>query len=227
MATPYKGREGFSGLASGRVIDMAEFNRLAQSGAGGKKIARALSVPLVTAAKLKRGEHWQQDPEKVRKFNEWKGTSINPKTGILTPDDLVRFGGLESGEKRSNPVADEAARRLQALNDSEDGKRPVKIDTPLILSMIEERLVTALQMMDSTTVASMSPRDLNSMISMLTEKRNLLRGEPTAIVRNDQRGSLEKVGALLLAEMARRGIAIEGAESPMINIDGETPKTKH
>ena len=51
--------------------------------------------------------------------------------------------------------------------------------------------------------------------------------EPTAIVRSDQRGSLEKVGALLLAEMTRRGIAIEGAESPMVTIDGETPKTKH
>ncbi len=45
---------------------------------------------------------------------------------------------------------------------------------------------------------------------ILTDKTRLAKGEPTAIYRHEDVRQLDELGAALMKEMTRRGIAIEG-----------------
>jgi hypothetical protein len=230
-------------LASARVTDMEAFHRLRGAGLGGKRIARALSTAVATAQKLMSGRHWQQDAEKVRIFNKAKGASIDPETGVPTAQDLVKFGGVYSrplatddqGTKDlrqivetagvSAPMVDEAVRRLRlATGALEVGDLPAKVDTKWLQDSIDAKIGLTLTLLDSVTLAGASVADLTRLFNALTEKRALLRGEPTAIVRNEQRGGLDKLAGLLLAEAQRRGITVDLAPGPggYQEITGET-----
>lgn len=223
-------------LRTARVFDLASFQRLREQGAGAKRIARALDTAVGTAQDLMRGKHWQQTPEKVRIFNRARGGSIDPETGMPTPNDLIRFGprqqGVanaaakrEDGEKdlrqliadtgASPNTVSEAMRRILALGGVEMDL-PVKADTKHFQDEIDRKLARALALLDDTVMATATPGDLTRLVSMLIEKRALLRGEPTAIVRNEQRGSLDKVAALLLGELQRRGIKLPGDDARLI-----------
>ena len=109
-------------------------------------------------------------------------------------------------------TAKHVADRIAALAGGEIDT-PAKLDTALFQSLVEERLFWAMKLLTPDVIAAAGPRDLTQMISALVEKRNLLRGEPTAIVRNENRGSLEQVGQLLVQEMRRRGLSIEGLQA--------------
>lgn len=209
-----------------RVIDMAAYLRLRADEAGAPRIAKALGVTVSTAGRIMKGEHWQQQPDRVRLFNQLRGGSIDPETGIPTGDDLAKFGGLIEGPNRHTSESEkdvfavmraagvrsdkipEVVRRITALNGGAVEK-PGRFDTAMFAQMLDEKFWTALALLDDVTIASAGPRDLTQMISMLAEKRQLLRGEPTAIVRSDQRTGLDKVAALLLNEARRRGISVE------------------
>jgi hypothetical protein len=105
-------------------------------------------------------------------------------------------------------TAQEVLRRLAAINGGEI-EVPKKFDTAMFLDMQEGKLYRALLMLDNAVIASAGPRDLTQMINMILKKRNLLKREPTVIIRQDQREGLNRVAGLLLAEMRRRGIQID------------------
>lgn len=216
-------------------MDLSRFMALRDGGFGVVRIARELGCKEENARKLLEGLHWQQDAAKVRAFNKMMGANVAEDTGIPTSDDLARFGVGLSPERPlelNKPVSakvkkaraalrdvgvkpairDEVVRRMGALggDGSLEATVPGRMDTALFLGMVEDRLYMALKTLDSTVMAAASPKDLSAMVSMLIEKRNLLKGEPTAIVRNEHRGGLAEVAKLLLAEVARRGLTIEG-----------------
>lgn len=214
-------------LRAARVIDLPAMTRLLATGVGAKRLSRALGTTVATAQKLMAGTHWQQSPDKVAEFNRFHGASLAPD-GTPTAKDLEKHGGKyklaisqdSEGDKDLRRMIedagvapahlDEAMRRLKLLGGALTvGDLPGKPDTKYFQEQFDEKLKLALACLDPVTVASMTGEGLTRMVSMLVEKRALLRGEPTAIIRNEQRGGLDKVAALFLAEAARRGIALD------------------
>ncbi len=58
-------------------------------------------------------------------------------------------------------------------------------------------------------IANASFRDLSSMLGMSIEKRQLLKGEPTAITRFQDIRKLDEVAEMLNSELKRRGKLID------------------
>lgn len=64
--------------------------------------------------------------------------------------------------------------------------------------------------LDDKVASEASARDLAMAMAQLTEKRQLLRGEPTAIISDHERAKLNDLLPALMKEAARRGATIEG-----------------
>lgn len=213
-------------LKTARVIDLAAFQRMRVPGVGARKLARALGCTLSMAQRLMGGVHWQQDPEKVREFNRVRGASIDPETGMPTVDDLGKFGGPtgnptrydDTGTKDLRDLATsagvspdrvtETVRRVQMLAGL-GTDLPDAPDTKYFQDAVDQKLAVTLACLDPVTIASASVSDLTRLFNALTEKRALLRGEPTSIVRNEHRGGLDKLAEVLLAEVQRRGVVLD------------------
>lgn len=84
------------------------------------------------------------------------------------------------------------------------------LKTGEILLMIEQRLGLAGLFLDEKVMAEASARDLMLGMSALIEKRQLLRGEPTAIVSDLERKRLNELLPLAIAEAQRRGLTLQG-----------------
>jgi hypothetical protein len=207
---------------------MAAFRRLQAEGAGARRIARRLSIPKASAQKLMAGGHWQQQPDKVRVYNTLRQTCIDADTGVPTPDDLVKFGGLFDGPNRYSSQVEkdiyqvmkaagvpprktqEVVRRMTAVNGGEI-EVPARITAAMLREMVEDRLYCALSMLDDTIIAAAGPRELVQMISMLIDKRSLLKSEPdTFVMTNERREALHRATALFVEEAKRRGITLPG-----------------
>jgi len=117
--------------------------------------------------------------------------------------ELVVRGGAPA------KLADEVTRRIKAVNGKEESI-PDLLDTKYFLGLIEDRLARALLMLDDVKMATASPRELTSAVSVLTEKRALLRGEPTQRITHEQRTKLNELLPVLIAEARRRGLTIDG-----------------
>lgn len=79
-----------------------------------------------------------------------------------------------------------------------------------IVDALNHRIDLALRYMDDKTMSEASFRDLALGTTAMIEKRQLLRGEPTAIVSDAERKKLHELAPLLFAEMQRRGLTVDG-----------------
>jgi DNA-binding CsgD family transcriptional regulator len=79
-----------------------------------------------------------------------------------------------------------------------------------IVDALNHKIDLALRYMDDNTMAQASFRDLALGTTAMIEKRQLLRGEPTAIISDHERKKLHELAPLLLAEMQRRSLTVEG-----------------
>ncbi len=84
------------------------------------------------------------------------------------------------------------------------------IKTKHILAAIEEKLALGLDALTKEKMDEASARDLAVVISILVEKRQLLRGEPTQILSMEERKHMSDILPMLLKEAERRGMTIEG-----------------
>ena len=64
-------------------------------------------------------------------------------------------------------------------------------------------------MLDREVLAKETGRGLAQIISILTDKMQLLQGEPTAITKIEDVRKLDEISALLLKEVNRRGIVLD------------------
>lgn len=234
--------------------------------AGVQRIAYALGTTKRSVQAIMLGKHWQQDPVKVRIWNEINLARVPEESGIPSADDLARFGfsDEEKRQKRAREKLDRQIRgrardkrRREKTNEllkmakadlgfgeapslkskivDDDSavveavgraailrkeKAPIRLDTAYFQGAVDEALWRILRQLDDVKIGAMSGRELAAAAASLLEKRALLRGEPTQIVRNDNRATLEKVGELLVAEMVRRGRTIPGV-GEMLDV---TPK---
>ena len=191
------------------VVDIEEFNRLITSNMSQNKIAKALSVSKTIVALLKRGDHWQQNPKRVRQFNNKMGTKINPETGIAPSEVLEKHSALAKKEKKA---VEERVREVELIKSgaSEKPFANITLDTKYFLDQLEEKLAMTLESLTEAEIKKSSVRERVVAISAFVEKRALLRGEPTQIVTHQQRQKLNDLLPELIKEAKRRGITIEG-----------------
>lgn len=89
-------------------------------------------------------------------------------------------------------------------------------------SIIDEKLMMALEYLGDLKLAEASARDLSFVIATLTDKRAMMRGEPTQIVRVEERQALAELLPALLAEAQRRGMTVDLPASEFKEV--EAPK---
>ncbi len=79
------------------------------------------------------------------------------------------------------------------------------------VSLLEEGTLKALWLLveDEAALKNLSGKELSTVAGNLLEKRQLLRGEPTAITRFEDIKKLDEVAELLNAELQRRGKLID------------------
>jgi hypothetical protein len=184
-------------LSAARVVDMDAFHRLREKGCGARKLSKALSTTPATAQKLMAGVHWQQNPEKVAEFNRFHHASVDPATGVPSPNDLIKHGGAyaqatrhdSEGEKDLRRIAEDAGispamvtesvRRMQLLSGMADtGELPEVPDTKYLQDTIDKKLAMTLSLLDSVTLAGASVADLTRLFNGLTEKRRCFAASP-------------------------------------------------
>lgn len=106
-------------------------------------------------------------------------------------------------------VSDSVMKRMTAKY--ADGITPLKeMKTAEILEMVGKKLDLCDVYLDDKVMAEASARDIMLGMGVLMEKRQLLRGEPTAIVSHEDRAKLSDLLPALVAEARRRGVTVEG-----------------
>jgi len=84
-----------------------------------------------------------------------------------------------------------------------------KVTTKDLLGLMDERMRMALEYMTDGKMAEAGIKDLAIMFGILTEKRALLRGEPTQIIGTKERQNLTDLLPELLKEAQRRGMTVD------------------
>ncbi len=84
------------------------------------------------------------------------------------------------------------------------------LKTAELLKMLGEKLHLALGYVDDKVLAEASARDLMLGVGILTEKRQLLMGEPTQIISDHERKKLHELLPAFIEEARRRGVTVEG-----------------
>jgi DNA-binding CsgD family transcriptional regulator len=79
-----------------------------------------------------------------------------------------------------------------------------------IVDALNHKIDLALRYMDDKTMSEASFRDLALGTAAMIEKRQLLRGEPTAIISDAERKKLHELLPLAIAEAQRRGLTVDG-----------------
>ncbi len=87
-----------------------------------------------------------------------------------------------------------------------DALREVKRDE--LIKILEDRALRCIEYVDDFAMAKASLRDLAITAGVLIDKSLLLKGEPTAIFRNEDRRKLNELLPALIAEAKRRGVNI-------------------
>ena len=106
-------------------------------------------------------------------------------------------------------VSERLIRRLRVkYADAITATRELK--TNEILQMLGNKIDLAAYYLDDKVMAEASARDIMLGLGVLIEKRNLLKGEATAIISHHERKHLHELMPLLIAEGQRRGITVEG-----------------
>jgi DNA-binding CsgD family transcriptional regulator len=85
-----------------------------------------------------------------------------------------------------------------------------ELRTNEILEMMGKKIDLCAFYLDDKVLAEASARDIMLGMTALVEKRQLLRGEPTAIVSDAERAKLHELLPRVIAEARRRGLTLEG-----------------
>lgn len=89
-----------------------------------------------------------------------------------------------------------------------DSQIEEKLTTAKLIASMEEKIQLTLHYMDDVTAANASYKELASVLTMLTEKRQLLSGEPTQLISHEERKSLPAIMAHFAIESRRRSVTI-------------------
>jgi hypothetical protein len=97
------------------------------------------------------------------------------------------------------------------------------VQTSELTRMLDDRAYRALSYLDDFALSAASAKDLAIVAGIMLEKRQLLRGEPTHILSQTERASMNELGQMLMKELSRRKIDVyENADYIEVS-EGETP----
>ena len=85
----------------------------------------------------------------------------------------------------------------------------VKFTDPELVAAIEARLADVIEYFDDQTLAKMGGRDLMVALGILIDKRQLLKGEPTAIMRYEDMRKLDEFLEDVAKELRQRGELVD------------------
>lgn len=85
-----------------------------------------------------------------------------------------------------------------------------RIQSRDIQELLDDRVFRLLQYMDDSLMANASLRDVAYALDRMLNYRQLMRGEPTAILSVEDRRTLNELIPALVREAQRRGVLIEG-----------------
>lgn len=130
-------------------------------------------------------------------------TAFTMKEAIERVNEQLKAAGLPA------KVSDALVRRLR-VKYANAVMATKELRTTEILEMLGKKIDLAAFYLDDKVMAEASARDIMLGLGVLIEKRNLLRGEPTAIVSDHERKKLHELLPLMIAEAQRRGLTVEG-----------------
>ena len=122
-------------------------------------------------------------------------------------DELERFkkAGIACGYDLD--TMQRLAARCQGRPPSARGR--VRLDDVELLSVIDDRLARVFEYFDDHVLGKMDGRNLMVAAGILTDKRQLLRGEPTAITRFQDMRKMDEILEAVAKELKRRGKVID------------------
>lgn len=155
---------------------------------------------------------------------------IGGGTGIEDKSPVIAAAAMEAA---SDPAADSMKAAIDRVNEQlKAAGVPGKVSAALvrrmtvkfangvtatkelrtndILEILGNRIDLAASYLDDKVMAEASARDLMLGLGVLIEKRNLLRGEPTAIISDHDRKKVHELLPMLYAEAKRRSLTVEG-----------------
>lgn len=150
--------------------------------------------------------------------------AANPETGVAGPanadqvaaaieilamgsDEPLKALAVECGLSKS--VAQRLAQRIRSRHGAvvEAVKQRSTRD---FVEKLEEKAWAALEMIDDFTLSCSSAKDLAIIVGIMLEKRQLLSGQPTAILSFEERRNMDELMPLLVKEAQRRGMIVDG-----------------
>jgi len=137
----------------------------------------------------------------------------DPERAAAVMDALTdpRFGNLVAACRAAglpDRVAEGFIRRLR-LKYNGITVEARNLQTRELEDMLGKKIHLAIQYMDDKVMSEASYRDLAMGTAQLIEKRQLLRGEPTAIISDHERKKLHELLPALVAEAQRRQLTID------------------
>ncbi len=129
-----------------------------------------------------------------------------------SPDALERFkkAGVECGF--DGRAMERFLARLQGSSLSTGGR--LNLDDKELLALVDDGIARAFQVLDDFALGEASARDVATIIGILTDKRRLLREEPTAILRYEDMGKLDAFLEEVSKELLRRGELVDVTPTP-------------
>lgn len=177
--------------------------------------------------RLRENPDWTPEKAKAHHF-DGKGRIVTVNFG--TPEQMAEafdvvntpFASLEAAAKKVGlpesvlkALKGRLRARFQPLN-----QELREQTTKGFLAQMEDRLDRALHYLDDYVLSAASAKDLAVVIGILTEKRQLLRGEPTQILSTEERQTLNVLIPVVIREAQRRGITIDMAEGEVRVLGG-------
>ncbi len=98
--------------------------------------------------------------------------------------------------------------RLQGRSLSAKGGR-LTLDDRELLSLVDDGIARSFQVLDAFALGQASARDVATIIGILTDKRRLLRDEPTAIMKFQDMRKMDEILESVAKELKRRGKVID------------------
>ena len=98
----------------------------------------------------------------------------------------------------------------------------LKLDDKELLALLDDGIARAFEVLDNFALGAATARDVATIIGILTDKRQIMKGEPTEILQYQDMRKLDEFLVQAVAELKRRGEVIDvtpGAAAPVANGD--------
>ncbi len=159
-----------------------------------------------------RGVKWKDVAKKMgcrinsaqRSFNLARKKMPDLPTGDRKPKSATEAIAMLKGAGLPPGMAVDLIKRLSVM----DGSHLVveAVSDAELVSRLGKKQAQLLGYMDDFVMAKSSLKDLAGAFNVVTDKRQLLRGEATSIVKVEDRRKLNELGDALLKEMQRRDL---------------------